>query len=112
MLDYGRKQAPHEQVIIRQCLKSGKAYPKAIANAPVLDIGNELYFFAFDQLDTCRLVENGPIPYVTIKEYGLNLEMDDDQLDRFIGVILDVDKWFMEEIQKDIAEAIKKAQNG
>lgn len=107
MLEYERKQAPHERAIIRQCLATGKAYPKAIANAPELEDGNELFFAAFLHLDTCRRFELGPIPFTVIRNYGMDLEIDEEQLERFVAVIIRADQWLRGEIGAEIQKKIK-----
>lgn len=112
MLEYERKQAPHERGIIRSCLASGKPYPKAIAEAPTLDDGNEFFFSAFMVLDTCRNYELGPIPYPVIRDYGLELELDEEQLERMIDVISRTDQWLRGEIGAEILKQIEKNKNG
>lgn len=109
MLEYERKQAPHERGIIRSCLAAGKPYPKAIANAPQLEDGNEFFCTAFLVLGTCRAYELGPIPYTVIRDYGRDLELDEEQLERLIGVITQTDQWLRGEIGAEIQKDRDKA---
>lgn len=102
MLEYERKQAPLEKGIIRNCLKSGIPYPKAIADAPELEDGNYFFFAAFMLLGSCRRYELGPIPYDIILDYCHKLELDEEQEERMISVLTQVDEWWRGEIWAEI----------
>ncbi len=58
--------------------------PKALADAPELLPGLDLYYYAFVDLSTCRSMGfgPGPIPWTAISEYararGLEREQTDD----------------------------------
>lgn len=49
-------------------------------------------------LTTCRAYELGPIPYTVIRDYGRDLALGEDQLERLISVITQADQWFRGEI--------------
>lgn len=72
-----------------------KAYPKAIANAPRLEIDETLFYRAFMELNTCRAFELGPIPYIAIKQYCGDLKLTDEQTESVLFVIRQIDLWYV-----------------
>lgn len=73
-----------EQRIIQDCYRRKRPLPERIANAPDLLTGLELFFEAFIELNTCRMVGwgPGPIPFTAIADYaaflGLTVEETED----------------------------------
>lgn len=63
-------------------------------------------------LTTCRAYELGPIPYLVIRDYGRELDLEEEQLDRLIHVIIQVDQWFRGEIILELNKAQEKPANG
>lgn len=107
MLEYERKQAPHEKAIIRHCLQAGKPYPKKIRDAPELELDELFYYNAFAHLDTCRAFELGPIPYFRMMEYADQFELTIPQAERFIAILTECDIWLRAELRKE--EATRQA---
>jgi len=72
---------PHEQSIARQAMRLGHGMPDRIANAPELQIGLQLYWQAFFDLDSERTHANAPtpIPWTAIKQYCVAQDLDDEQ---------------------------------
>lgn len=56
---------------------------KTISKAPDLNIGLEMYWQAFWDLTTCRQIGMGvgPIPWTSVQEYSILLELDEEQTD-------------------------------
>ena len=76
---YFLQQSKTEQKIIEQCVRLRQPLPDAIANAPVLYWGLELYYCAFFDLSSERLYAEGPIPWIAIRRYANELELNDEQ---------------------------------
>lgn len=76
-------QAPIEQTIIKQCLRLGHPLPKRIQDAPQLQLGLELFYDAFWDLNGCRTfgMGMGPIPWTAIKDFAQAFEFDEEQFD-------------------------------
>lgn len=57
--------------------------PKKIQNAPELLLGLQLFYMAFLDLSSSRLMgmEEGYIPWGAIQEYGCHLELSEDQME-------------------------------
>lgn len=72
--------------------------PDYIKNAPVLLPGLELYHKAFIRLNTCRSVGMGPgpIPWTSIRQYGIMQELSQDQLDALHHHISVLDEAYLE----------------
>lgn len=72
---------PHEQSIARQAVRLGNPIPDRIANAPELQLGLQLYWQAFFDLDSER--SHGftltPIPWNAIAGYCIAHDLDEDQ---------------------------------
>lgn len=107
MLEYESKLAPHEQVIIRNCLRANKPLPAKIANAPIIEEGTEFYYIAYLDLSTTRHYELGPIPFNQVALYGNIYGLEVDEIDFLWQVIRDVDSWALAEVIKEI-----KSKNG
>ena len=87
-----------EQRIIQQCLRSRRALPKKIENAPSLMMGLELYWDAFLDLSTCRPtgMGMGPIPWSAIRDYAVTFDFDEDQHEDLYHFIRVMDNAFIE----------------
>jgi len=96
-------QGPVEQTIIHSCVKSGMAFPDAIANAPDLRVGLGLFWEAFWELDSCRSLGMGigPIPWLAVNEYCTVLQIVGDQRFDMYYHIRELDKAYIEHINKD-----------
>jgi hypothetical protein len=98
-------------VIIRQALSAGRPLPKAIAEAPGLEQGNEFFYNAFVSLNTCRLTDYGGIPWTAVEQYAQRYCIDEEQADLLHGVIKEVDQWFLDYQDKKQKAKHKKANS-
>lgn len=65
--------------------------PKAIADAPELEPGLDLFYLAFMDLTTCRSMGfgEGPIPWTAVRDYCNDMDLEGDQReDMFIHIRL------------------------
>lgn len=60
-----------EEKLLEQFVRDGVPIPDKIQNAPQLNIGLELYYVAFQELNSCRALGMtiGPIPWTAVKTY-------------------------------------------
>lgn len=65
-------------------------------NAPDLAVGNEFYFVAFNDLASCRLYENGMVPWTAIKDYASEYDITGEQKELLFEVTRELDAWYME----------------
>ena len=68
---YTLEQGPTEREIVEQSYRSGRPLPNAIANAPVLWLGLDLFLDAFFVLTSTRSVGfgEGPIPWTAVSHW-------------------------------------------
>jgi hypothetical protein len=87
-----------EQKILEQCWASRLPIPKAIQNAPDLNLGLELAYMAFWELSTSRPVgwAPGPIPWHVIHEYAMSQHLDEEEKADFVYLIRKMDRAFLE----------------
>jgi len=80
-LAYLLEQSPHEQTIAKQALRAGQPLPDSIANAPVLNMGLQLYIQAFFDLDSERNHGAAPtaIPWSSMAAYADAYDFDAEQ---------------------------------
>jgi len=85
-------------MIMMQCFREGRALPKAIANAPVLLTGLELWFVAFNELSSCRQIgmSMGPIPWTAMSEYADRNEFVGEQREDLFRHMNALDSWFLD----------------
>jgi len=76
--------------------------PKAIAEATQLFMGLELYWDAFQELNTCRGAGMGlsPIPWTAMMDYARAYEFDEDQIDDLVFFVREMDSAFIEWYEK------------
>jgi hypothetical protein len=81
--------------------------PARFADAPELDFGNELFFYAFDELSSCRDTGMGlgPIPLTAILAYSDAYSLDFEFLTR---IIRPLDERFLHYYNKKVSAEIKK----
>jgi hypothetical protein len=82
--------------------------PKAIANAPELWQGLELFYTAFMDLTTCRPLgmSEGPIPWTAIAEYCDRYDIADEQREDLFYFLREMDTAYL----KARVEQSKKEQ--
>jgi hypothetical protein len=71
--------------------------PKAIADAPELELGLELFYLAFMDLTTCRSMGfgEGPIPWTAVRDYCDDMELVGDQRDDMFAHIRMMDTVYL-----------------
>jgi hypothetical protein len=101
---YALEQGPVEKTIIEQSRRQNLPLPDKIANAPVLEIGLDLYYTAFLELMTCRSVgfSAGPIPWLAINEYCNAHEIYGEQKDDVIFHVHALDSVYLDWSSKQL----------
>jgi hypothetical protein len=76
--------------------------PDWVLNRPELRIGLEFYYMAFHELSSCRAVGmgEGPIPWTAMKIYADTYEIYDDEFERFVHLLTDMDMAYLKERNK------------
>ena len=91
------EQGEIEQKIIVQCRKERRPLPDRIKNAPELMLGLELYFGAFFDLSSSRSgLGDGPISFMSVREYAQIYEFSEEQTEDLHYFILEMDKVFLD----------------
>lgn len=72
MLEWTLQHGDIEAKIREDAAKSNMPLPDFILNKPTLDPGLELFWFAFNELNTCRNygMSQGPIPWTAIRQFA------------------------------------------
>lgn len=86
--------------------------PDAIANAPEISLGLELYYEAFLELHSCRGVGfgEGPIPWTSIIDYCEAFDIDGEQREDLIYHVTRLDKVYLDWTRKK--SEVKEPSNG
>ncbi|APL99129.1 tail chaperonin [Bordetella phage MW2] len=79
-------------------MKFGMPLPNSIQNAPELNLGLELFYTGFLDLTSCRQtgMSLGPIPMLSILEYGMIHGIEGEQLDDFVWFVQRLDQKYLE----------------
>lgn len=89
-----------EKGIIKQANQQRKALPDKIANAPMIEIGLEMYWEAFLILCSER-VQDGAIPWRAMQAYALEIGIEDvDDRQEFYFVMCEMDRKFIDMCDK------------
>lgn len=91
---YGLEQGRTEAVILEQCRRDNLPVPAAIANAPELEFGANLFLNAFVELSSCRS-QDGPIPWTAMIDYCTVNELDAELRDELMYIVRSVDSDIM-----------------
>lgn len=85
----------------------GKPVPAAIGNSPILKQHDELYLYAFYDLDTERHsgMSIGPIPWSCVEHYALANDFDYEQRYTLHFVIRRMDAAHIKDVMKDTKKA-------
>lgn len=91
-----------EQHLARQALRARQELPDAIANAPRLYPGLEVYLHAFFDLDFERSHAMGAthIPFSSIVEYAIAFEFDEEMTEDLLYFIRQMDIEHVKRIAK------------
>ena len=92
---YQLTQAPTEARIVKQCLREGLKYPKAIANAPTLWLGLALYYDGFWEVSSDR-VGMGPIPWSSVLRYAQLFGFSEEQTEDLLYHVRVMDNAYLE----------------
>lgn len=92
------EQGKTEKAILRQCAQLKLPIPDAIANAPILTEGLELYFMAFLDLTTCRSygTGEGPIPWTAIRDWAAYNGLSAYQTDDLFYMVREMDNAYLD----------------
>lgn len=85
-------------MIVARASRQRMKIPKGILNAPQLLPGLELFWWAYQDLSSCRPASFGgalPIPWTAIKEYAVLSDLDPDQTDDMVYFIRKMDSEFL-----------------
>lgn len=86
------KQGPSEKRILPNILRLGRPIPKAIAEAPTLSPGLELYMEAYSSLSTTRGgMGDGPIPWTAAMQYADRLGLDSEDAEELWYYVSEMD---------------------
>lgn len=79
--------------------------PKKIQDAPSLSPGLELYWDAFEALNTCRsgMSGDGPIPWLAVRRYADHCDMDGQECD---------DLWFFMQRMDEAYQKLASSKRG
>lgn len=78
-------------------VKTGQPIPSRIENAPSLHPGLELYYIGFLELNSSRSMglSIGPIPWLSIEQYSVVKELDEEQTQAMHHHIVQMDVVYM-----------------
>lgn len=96
-------------MIVEQCVRMRSPYPDAIANAPELHPGLNLFYTAFLDLTSCRTLgySQGPIPWLAIDHYCQANEIEGEQREDVFYHVAHLDKAYLDWSSKKNAPAPK-----
>jgi len=99
---YSIDQGPQECKIIQQCLRERLPFPQAIQNAPQLQMGLELFFDAFLDLDGDRPPgwTTSPIPWAVVKDYAKAYNITGEQRDDLVFFVRRMDRAYLGHLEK------------
>lgn len=99
---YTLEQGPVEKGIIEQALQTGRSIPKKIQNAPDFPLGLDLFYFAWEDLGTCRMsgFGMGPIPWIAINNYCLTYEIEGEQREDMFYHVGRLDDAYLKHLDK------------
>lgn len=83
---------------IEASIRKGRSLPEWYLDEPEIIPADAFYLKAFYDLSTCRQAGMGlgPIPWRDIKEYALFYKLDDDIIEAFVDIIMDMDRAYLE----------------
>ena len=91
---YALEQAPHEDAILSRAMRSKRPIPSAIANAPELIMGLELFYDGFRVLHTSR--GEGAIPWTAMLAYCREYGLDHEQRQIFYELVGEMDAAYLD----------------
>lgn len=105
---YVLEQGPTEQTLLEMCLRERRPLPAVIQNAPELEVGLELYYGAYLDLQSHRPLgfdgAAGLIPHLVVREYALAYDFTEEQHEDLQFYVKKLDeeylKWKAEQSKK------------
>lgn len=88
------QQGPTEKTIIEQCIRQRRPLPDAIANAPELFFGLELYYIAFFELRR-GVEQNLLIQWLSIAQYAQMNQFSEEQKEDLFFFVDKMDEAFI-----------------
>ena len=87
-----------EGLILRECARDKRPLPEAIANAPQLLPGLDLYYDAFLALSSCRSLgmAEGPIPWTAIRSFADEGGFEGEQRDDLFFHVRSLDRVYLD----------------
>lgn len=87
-----------EERLLRQAYARGGKLPRALAEAPELRLGLELYYLAYNELHSCRSWSfgAGPIPWSATKDYAVANRLDEEQTEDLLYYVSKMDQAYIE----------------
>ena len=88
--------------------------PDKIANKPILRDGLGFYFKAFTELNSDRALgmAEGPIRWTAVNQYGYRHRIFDDEFDRLVEIIKNMDEAYLKFRAKKEKKKIGKSKGG
>ncbi len=98
-------QYSEKKFSIESGMEKGRELPQWYLDEPSISVEDSFYLKAFIILGTSRI--NGMtvnhIPWDKILDYGLKFGLDSENIDSFLGIIMEMDRAFLKEISKKTA---------
>jgi hypothetical protein len=101
--------------IAERCLRERLPLPPRIENAPQLFDGLELYWWAYQDLSTCRPAGFGgayPIPWTAIIDYARHYDFDEAQTEALVSHVRTMDEAFMKWYDQRYGSGNKQQRSG
>jgi hypothetical protein len=92
---YQLQQGPTEKTIIEQCIRQRRPLPDALANAPELFFGLELYYIAFLEISTSRVAAGAPVSWLSTSQYADALRLSDEQREDLFFFVSKMDEAYL-----------------
>ena len=73
----------------------GRELPEWFSNQPSFEPGDDFWISVFFELSTTRNADGGPIPWNSIREYGVHVGLDADLMRTLFAVIRAMDVAFL-----------------
>ena len=92
----------------------GRPLPDHIANSPELLDGLELYWTAFNELNTCRSLGMGPgpIPFTSVLDYARAHGFSEEQTETLFHHIREMDQEYLDYTEKKMERDKPKKGGG
>jgi hypothetical protein len=99
-------------MIVERCVRARQPYPDAIANAPELEPGLNLFYMAFLDLTSCRTLgyAQGPIPWLAIHHYCEAHGIEGEQREDVFHHVSALDKAYLDRSAEKTSKSLSKDQ--